>query len=94
MALLTASDIIRGEVKELSDVMTDPHMHERGALRVIDHPQLGPTTIFTSPVRFNGQPSEPRSASPAHGADNDTFYAAELGYAPDAIADLRNRKII
>jgi CoA:oxalate CoA-transferase len=94
MALLSASDIICGEVKELSEVMADPHMHERGALREIDHPQLGSTTIFTSPVRFNGQPSDLRSASPAHGADNDTFYAAELGYAPDAIADLRQRKVI
>jgi CoA:oxalate CoA-transferase len=94
MDLLTANDVICGIVKELPEVMADPHMHERGALREIDHPQLGPTTIFTSPVRFNGQPSEPRSASPAHGADNDRIYAEELGYSAEAIADLRKRKII
>jgi formyl-CoA transferase len=94
MDLLSANDIICGVVKELPEVMADPHMRERGALREIDHPQLGPTTIFTSPVRFNGQPSEPRSSSPAHGADNDRFYEEELGYSPEELADLRERKII
>ncbi|MGA2410249.1 MAG: CoA transferase [Candidatus Binataceae bacterium] len=94
MDLLAANDIICGIVKELPEVMSDPHMHQRGALREIDHPELGRTTIFTSPVRFNGQPNEPRSPSPAHGADSDSFYAAELGYTPEAIADLRDRKII
>jgi len=94
MDLLAANDIICGIVKELPEVMSDPHMRERGALREIEHPQLGRTTIFTSPVRFNGQPSEPRSPSPAHGADNMSFYEDELGYTQEAIAALRERKII
>jgi CoA:oxalate CoA-transferase len=92
--LLSANDVICGSVKELPEVMTDPHMRERGALREINHPQLGPMTIFTSPVRLNGEASEPRSPSPVHGADTEAFYRMEFGYSAEKIADLRERKIV
>ncbi|HJU09948.1 MAG TPA: CoA transferase [Candidatus Binataceae bacterium] len=94
MELLNAHDIICGIVKELPEVMTDPHLIERGALQQIDHPQLGPITIFTSPLRFNGEPSRPRSTSPMLGSDNERVYGRELGFSPDELASLHDRKII
>jgi CoA:oxalate CoA-transferase len=94
MELLNANDIICGIVKELPEVMTDPHLLERGALQEFVHPQLGPITIFTSPLRFNGEPSRPRSASPALGADNEQIYCSELGISAEALVSLRERKII
>ena len=94
MQLLNANDIICGVVKELNEVMTDPHLHERGALQQLDHPQLGPITIFTSPLRFNGEPSRPRSPSPILGADNEKVYCVELGITAEEFASLRERKIV
>ena len=94
MEVLVANDIICGAVKELREVMADEHMHQRGALREIDHPQLGRMTVFSSPIRFNGEASEPLAPSPVHGADNERFYAEELGYTAETIANLRARKII
>ena len=89
-----ANDIFCGMVQELPEVMTDPHLHGRGMLRAIEHPQLGPMTIFTSPIRLNGNPAQPRSHSPALGADNAEFYTKELGLDPSALASLQARKII
>jgi formyl-CoA transferase len=94
MESLNANDIICGVVKELPEVMTDPHLVERGALQQLDHPQLGPITIFTSPVRFNGEPSRPRSPSPTLGADNEEVYCVELGISAEELVSLRERKII
>jgi CoA:oxalate CoA-transferase len=94
MELLNSSDIICGVVKELPEVMSDPHLLERGALQQLDHPQLGPITIFTSPLRFNGEPSRPRSASPMLGADNQRVYCGELGISAEQFASLRERGII
>jgi crotonobetainyl-CoA:carnitine CoA-transferase CaiB-like acyl-CoA transferase len=51
-------------------------------------------TIFTSPIRLNGNPPEPKSYSPSLGADNDDFYAKELGLDRSAIATLRERRVI
>jgi len=94
MELLNSNDIICGIVKELPEVMTDPHLLQRGALQQVDHPQLGPVTIFTSPVRFNGEPSRPRSPSPALGSDNEHVYCGELGMSAEELASLRERKIV
>src|SRR5713226_261124 len=92
--VLAANNVLCGIVKELHEVMTDPHLHERGTLRDVEHPQLGPMTIFTSPIRINGKPNEPRSPSPVLGSDNDRFYAEELGYSPEEITRLRDQKVI
>jgi formyl-CoA transferase len=94
MELLNSNDIICGMVKDLPEVMTDPHLLERGALQEIDHPQLGPMTIFTSPLRFNGEPSLPRSPSPLLGVDNEQVYCTELRMSADEFASLRERKVI
>jgi CoA:oxalate CoA-transferase len=81
-------------VKELDEVMTDPHLHERGTLREIDHPELGRMTIFTSPVRLNGEQNAPRSPAPRLGQDNERFFAEELGLTGEEIAALYERKVI
>jgi crotonobetainyl-CoA:carnitine CoA-transferase CaiB-like acyl-CoA transferase len=94
MEQLAANDLFGGIVKNLEEVMTDPHLHERGTLRAIEHPQLGPMTIFTSPIRLNREANVPRSPAPPLGRDNDQFYAEELSLTPDQIAVLHDRKVI
>jgi CoA:oxalate CoA-transferase len=89
-----ASDIFCGMVQDLPEVMTDQHLHQRGMLRAIEHPQLGPMTIYTSPIRINGEAPQPKSYSPALGADNDDFYARELGLSRSEIVSLHERKVI
>ena len=81
-------------VQELPEVMADPHLLARGMLREVDHPALGPMTIFTSPVRLNSEPSVPTSMSPALGAENDRVYRDELGLNAEEIAGLRDRRVI
>ena len=94
MDIFVANDIFCGMVQDLPEVMTDPHLHQRGMLRNIEHPQLGPMTIYTSPIRINGEAPEPKSYSPVLGADNDEFYAKELGLDRSEIAALHERKVI
>jgi CoA:oxalate CoA-transferase len=94
MAALSANDVFCGIVKELAEVLADPHLHQRGTLREIDHPDLGPLTIFTSPLRFNGEPNMPHCFAPKLGQDNDIFYAEEFGLPATEIAALRSRRVI
>jgi crotonobetainyl-CoA:carnitine CoA-transferase CaiB-like acyl-CoA transferase len=94
MAALNAADVFCGIVKELPEVMTDPHLHARGMLREIDDPRLGRITIWTSPLRMNAEAPELQSFAPALGADSDEFLGTELGLDEAAIASLRERKVI
>lgn len=83
-----------GIVQELHEVMEDPHLHERGLLQTVEHPELGPLTIFTSPIRLDSARPEVKSFSPALGADNESVYAGELGLSAMEIAALREQKVI
>jgi CoA:oxalate CoA-transferase len=94
MAMLNAADVFCGIVKELPEVMTDPHLHARGMLREADDPHLGRITMWTSPLRMNAEASVPQSMAPALGADTDEFLRTELGLDAAAIASLRERKVI
>jgi crotonobetainyl-CoA:carnitine CoA-transferase CaiB-like acyl-CoA transferase len=70
-------------VRTLDEVMHDPHMHERGMLNWIDHPELGRVVLPDSPLRFHG--AQPPALSPSHalGADNETVYRAWLGVSSE-----------
>jgi crotonobetainyl-CoA:carnitine CoA-transferase CaiB-like acyl-CoA transferase len=61
-------------VRSLGEVMRDGHLHARGALVELDHPQLGPVTLPANPLRFAGLPPMPLRPSPDLGQDN-----AQLG---------------
>ncbi|AWB32517.1 CaiB/BaiF CoA transferase family protein [Orrella marina] len=39
-------------VRDLYELSSDPHLHERGALQNFDHPILGPIVLPHSPIRF------------------------------------------
>jgi crotonobetainyl-CoA:carnitine CoA-transferase CaiB-like acyl-CoA transferase len=94
MTLLNGADVFCGIVKELPEVMTDPHLHARGMLREVDDPRLGRITMWTSPLRMNAEAPAPQSLAPVLGADNDEFMRTELELDAAAIASLRERKII
>ncbi len=81
-------------VRELREVVKDPHMHERGALQWQDHPELGRIVVQHSAMRFGG--STPRWLEPSHalGADADHVLAEHAGRDPAAIAALRRDKVI
>lgn len=94
MDALNAADVFCGIVKELPEVMADPHLHARGMLCEIEHPQAGSVTVFTSPLRVGAAPSAVRAPSPALGQDNAAFYRAELGFDQDELTRLRERGVI
>jgi crotonobetainyl-CoA:carnitine CoA-transferase CaiB-like acyl-CoA transferase len=92
--LMAEADVFCGMVQDLPEVMADRHLLARGMLREIDHPALGPMTVYSSPVRLNGETAAPSSTSPALGEDNDRLFREELGLDTVEIASLRERKII
>jgi len=76
-------------VRTAPEVMHDPHMHERGMLQRVEHPELGPIVVPTSPLRLHGVPAAPLRHSPKIGQHNDEVYGGWLGLADDDIAALK-----
>jgi CoA:oxalate CoA-transferase len=81
-------------VRDLLEVMNDRHMHERGMLEHIVHPELGDIVVPTSPLRFHGADRVPTTPSPRIGQHNDEVYGGWLGLSAEEIAALRREGVI
>jgi len=76
-------------VRTAPEVMNDRHMHERGMLARIDHPELGEIVVPTTPLRLHGiDPVEP-GPSPTIGQHNAEIYGDWLGLSPAEIVELK-----
>lgn len=66
-------------VRGLAEVVDDPHLHQRGMLRRVAHPELGDVVLHHSPLRFEGVEPAPLSAEPKLGEHTREVLAEYLG---------------
>jgi CoA:oxalate CoA-transferase len=81
-------------VRDVGEVMHDPHMHERGMLEEIEHDEIGPVIVPNSPLRFHGADPAHAIPSPKLGQHNDEVYGTWLGLSAAEIAGLRKNGVI
>ncbi len=93
-AHLKAGRVPCAPVRTAPEVMHDPHMHERGMLEEIDHPELGRITVPTSPLRLHGLAKAPAAASPTIGQHNAEIYGGWLGLSAEELAALKDEGVI
>ena len=65
--LLVRPVCLRPPVRTLPEVQADEHMHERGMLQRVQHPELREVVLPHSPLRFHGEQRLPLTASPTLG---------------------------
>lgn len=81
-------------VRNVAEIMSDPHMHGRGMLEHIDHPQLGRVVLPNSPLRLHGAAKVAPTPSPKVGADNLSIYGDWLGLSAGEISEMRAEGVI
>jgi len=80
-------------VREIGEVVHDEHLHQRGMLHTVEHPEFGEIVVPHSPLRV-GDHREQLRPSPALGQDNDAVYGDWLGLGADEIDELRAEEVI
>lgn len=87
--LLMQHRVPAAPVRDLQDVIHDPHMLARRAVEWIDHPDLGKVPVPNSPIRYGG--SEPLAIVPSRrlGQDNQAVYTDWLGLSEEELGQLR-----
>ena len=85
---LLAHRVPHAPVRDLNEVINDPHMHERGSLRWIDHPQYGRIVVQNSPIRYEGLAPMPLVPSSPLGAQNRDVYCDWLGLSEQELDEL------
>jgi CoA:oxalate CoA-transferase len=81
-------------VRDLIEVMNDPHMHARGALEWFDDPELGRIVLPASPIVLHGIDRVATVASPALGQHNQDIYGDWLGLSDQTLAELKHESVI
>jgi len=66
-------------VRELSEVIDDPHLHATGMLRWFEHPEHGRILVHGSPLVFKGEAPASYQASRKLGADTHAVLAELCG---------------
>jgi CoA:oxalate CoA-transferase len=93
--LLISSRVPCAPVRTLLEVVNDPHLHARGSLQWIDHPEYGRIVVNTSPLRFAGEDGQvPYKPSSALGADTEAILAERLALDPARIEQLREQQVL
>ena len=81
-------------VRDLAEMVNDPHLHARGSLEKQAHPRFGEITVQRSPIRVEGTPAVPLRPSAELGADNRAIYREWLGLSEAAFRALTDEDAI
>jgi CoA:oxalate CoA-transferase len=94
LELLRGARVPCAPVRDLGEVVNDEHLHERGMLQEIEHPELGRLTVPHSPLRYEGVERMPLTPSPKLGEHNAEVLREWLGLGDDEIAELTRTEVI
>jgi crotonobetainyl-CoA:carnitine CoA-transferase CaiB-like acyl-CoA transferase len=81
-------------VREIPEIVNDEHMHQRGALEWIDHPQFGRIVVQRGPMRYHGSPQTELRASAELGQHNAEVYGELVGLGDDDVQALIDAEVL
>jgi CoA:oxalate CoA-transferase len=90
---LGAAGVPSAPVREIGEVVNDPHLRQRGMLTEIDHPDMGPLVVPHSPIRVGDHYAQ-IVPSPTLGQHNQEVYGDWLGLDSERLAELEKEGVI
>ncbi|HRP74967.1 MAG TPA: CaiB/BaiF CoA-transferase family protein [Rhodocyclaceae bacterium] len=83
-----------GPINTIAEVFADEHVRQRQLKVEMDHPVLGRIPQVASPIRLSETPIDYRNAPPTLGEHTDAVLSEILDLSTDAIARLRQHKVL
>jgi CoA:oxalate CoA-transferase len=93
IAVLERERIPCAPVHTLNEAMVQPHLVERGTVRQVKDPQIGPFAIPGSPVRFSAWPDQSELRADLMGEHNEEILG-DIGLTNEDIAQLYTENVI
>ena len=88
-AILKENRVPAAPVRDLLEVTADAHMHERGMLHYVEHPEMGKVVLPSSPLRFAGSIPPGLLLEPDIGQHTDAILSDWLGMEEISVAALK-----
>ena len=83
-----AASVPCGSVRDVAEVLADPHLHAREMVGTLEHPTVGPTRVMGTPIKLSETPGSLRTPPPTLG-QHTAAVLEELGYDREMIASLK-----
>jgi formyl-CoA transferase len=93
LAIVAGAGVPCGAVLDSAEVLSDPHLRQRGFITDLTHPTRGVYPMPGNPVLLSDSPTE-MVRSPLLGEHNREIYGKLLGVAPEEIDTLRRDGVI
>jgi crotonobetainyl-CoA:carnitine CoA-transferase CaiB-like acyl-CoA transferase len=91
---LTAAGIPCGSVRDLGEVLTDPHLQARAMIETVEHARAGSIRVMGVPIKMSDTPGSVRTAPPTLGQHTDPILRRELGFNDCDLEQLRRDEVI
>jgi CoA:oxalate CoA-transferase len=92
--LLRENRVPCAPVRDLGEVVADPHLHARGMLQEIEHPDVGKITVPHSPLRYGAHEQMPLIPSPHLGEHNEEVFCDWLGLSREQLDELVQAEVV
>jgi len=84
-----------GAVRAPEEVLDDPHLHDRGFWKEVEHPELGRSFTYPGEAAiFNGSPWRISRRSPLIGEHNIEIFCGELGLSRAKLSVLAESRVV
>ena len=93
-ALLKKKRVPAAPVRNLEEVTSDTHMHQRGMLKRMVHPVMGAVVLPTSPIKFHDSPDPNIIFEPEIGQHTNEILKGWLGFNQQTIKQMRENRVI
>ena len=91
---LKAAGVPCGSVRDVAEVLSDPHLDARGMIETVDHVTAGAIRLLGVPIKLSHTPGSVRVAPPALGQHTDRILEEDCGLSAAQIESLRAAKTI
>jgi crotonobetainyl-CoA:carnitine CoA-transferase CaiB-like acyl-CoA transferase len=91
---LTAAGVPCGAVRDVGEVLRDPHVEARHMIEAVEHASAGTLRVLGVPIKLSDTPGRVRTAPPTLGQHTDTVLHDDLGFGEDEIAALRRSHVV
>lgn len=91
---LAGDDVPLTAVKDIGDVVNDPHIRSRDMIVDVEYPDFGPLEMFGQPIHLGTTPAHPRGLAPTVGQHTDTLLRGLLDLSEDDIGALRHSGVV
>lgn len=94
MHLLQKAGVACGPVLTGKEILTEPHLKDRGFFVEMTHPDAGTHSYAGTPIRMSRTPAESPNPAPCFAEHNEDILGGLLGFSKKDIQILKEKKVV